>query len=137
MHSSLSSGLKFVLPKSDLFPVFNRIKPESIYESFLPELKAFFESVDGRVKLIHEAFNQIGLTSAPYSHLRIFTGRNCAPDCLTSVCHINQLSEMGARHRHLGSFRSFWTLKKNKSKVLDQKDRKSRTIRLKIDTSRN
>lgn len=35
-------------------------QPETIYESFVSELKAFFESVDGRVKLIHETFNQIG-----------------------------------------------------------------------------
>jgi hypothetical protein len=45
------------IPQTDdsIFP-----QPETIYESFTSDLKAFFDSVDGRVKLIHETFNQIG-----------------------------------------------------------------------------
>ena len=35
-------------------------QPEKVYESFLPDLKSFFESANGRVKLIHEMFNSIG-----------------------------------------------------------------------------
>jgi hypothetical protein len=42
---------------------FSASQPESIFETFLPDLNAFFEIVEGRVKLIHELFNQIGYIS--------------------------------------------------------------------------
>ncbi len=54
------------------------LQPESIYESSTPQLREYFESVDGRVKLIHETFNQIGIlfifkllfTSTPVVHTK-------------------------------------------------------------------
>jgi hypothetical protein len=36
------------------------LQPESVYGSFIPDFKEYHESVDGRVKLIHEFFIQIG-----------------------------------------------------------------------------
>jgi hypothetical protein len=36
------------------------LQPESVYGSFVPVFKEFHESIDGRVKLIHEFFIQIG-----------------------------------------------------------------------------
>ena len=36
------------------------MQPESVYGSFVPDFKEYHESIDGRVKLIHEFFIQIG-----------------------------------------------------------------------------
>ncbi len=56
-HPQVCTASNMCETRTDISTV---LQPETIYESFVPDLKAFFDSVDGRVKLIHETFNQIG-----------------------------------------------------------------------------